>query len=38
MTRFKKDEIIELFQACQTKLGKTPGISVFTKETGVKLK
>jgi hypothetical protein len=37
MTRRSKDEIIELFRACQTKLGKTPGHRVFTKKTGVKM-
>src|SRR2546425_10840186 len=34
--RRTRQEILELFQACQTKLGKTPGTSVFSKATGVK--
>ena len=37
MTRRSRDEIIELFRACQAKLGETPGHRVFTKETGVKM-
>jgi len=37
MTRHSRDEIIELFRACQAKLGKVPGHEAFRKETGVKL-
>jgi len=37
MTRHSRDEIIELFRACQAKLGKVPGHAAFRKETGVKL-
>lgn len=37
MTRRSRDEIIELFRACQAKLGRAPGHEVFRKETGVKL-
>ncbi len=36
MTRRSRDEIIQLFRACQAKLGKVPGEGVFCKETGVK--
>lgn len=35
--RRSRDEIIELFRACQSKLGRVPGHEVFCKETGVKL-
>ena len=34
--RRTRQEILELFEACQTKLGKTPGTNVFCKATGVK--
>lgn len=34
--RRSKEEIFELFRACQTKLGRTPGIASFCKATGVK--
>ena len=37
MTRRSRAEIIELFRACQAKLGKAPGHIAFGKETGVKL-
>lgn len=37
MTRRSRDEIIELFRACQAKLGRAPGHQAFRKETGVKL-
>ncbi len=37
MPRRSRDEIIELFRACQAKLGRVPGSDVFCKETGVTL-
>lgn len=37
MTRRSSDEIIEMFRACQAKLGRVPGHEAFRKETGVKL-
>src|SRR6266446_4094144 len=34
--RRSREEIIDLFRTCQATLGKTPGIAVFCKLTGVK--
>src|SRR6266498_833120 len=34
--RRSRQEILELFQACQTKLGRTPGALAFYKTAGVK--
>src|SRR6266496_2974536 len=34
--RRSRQEILELFQACQTKLGRTPGAPAFYKTAGVK--
>ena len=36
MTRRGRDEIVELFRACQLKFGRAPGEAVFCKETGLK--
>jgi hypothetical protein len=36
MTRRSRDEIIELFRACQAKFGKTPGCEAFCKEARLK--
>ena len=37
MMRRSRQEILELFQACQAKLGRTPGMAVFCKAACVKL-